>query len=207
MNKVYTYTFPPAIRSKRPYAKQVPIFLLLGATLYFCFHRTPFDFSFKKEPNRLTSGAYTQATEAIKKELKTLSPTEQKDIDLIARTVYGEARGEKSPQALEAIAHVILNRVKDQKNWPFSIREVVLQKQQFSCWNETDPNFYIIQSVSFNDRHFQACYKAALNAFKIKNDLTGGANHYHAKNVHPTWARKKHMIRVAQINKHIFYKG
>lgn len=139
--------------------------------------------------------------------LTTLSPVQKKEIDLIARTVFGEARGEKSFDSLQAIAHVILNRVKDHKNWPNSVEAVIFQKNQFSCWNETDPNYFIIQSVSFNNPEFRQAYQATLAAMLSQQDITHGANHYHARWVDPTWAHQKNMIRVAEIQQHIFYKA
>ncbi|UNM06746.1 MAG: cell wall hydrolase [Holosporaceae bacterium] len=32
---------------------------------------------------------------------------------------------------MQAIAHVILNRMRDKNNWPSSIKEVILQKNSF----------------------------------------------------------------------------
>ncbi len=209
MNKVYTYTFPTPSRSKRKgYLKTVPLVLLTLGTVYILQSSllTPY-FSKEVSKNRFFSQDTDDQAVFLKEKLKRLSLKEQEDIDLIARTVYGEARGERSLQALQAIAHVILNRTRDKNNWPSSIKEVILQKEQFSCWNEKDPNFYKIQSVSFNNKDFLRCYKATLDAFFAKTDLIHGANHYHAENVFPRWARQKNMIKVAQIQKHIFYRS
>ena len=144
----------------------------------------------------------------LKEHLRYLTPSQKKEVDLIARTVFGEARGEKSVKSLQAIAHVILNRVKD-KQWPRSIQAVIFQKNQFSCWNETDPNYYAIQSVTFNNPEFRQAYQATLMALLSQEeaDITHGANHYHARWVNPAWAHQKKMIRVAEIQQHIFYKA
>lgn len=142
----------------------------------------------------------------LKTYLQHLSPSQKKEVDLIARTVFGEARGERSFKSLQAIAHVILNRVKN-RNWPNSVEAVIFQKDQFSCWNETDPNYYAVQSVSFNNPDFRQAYQATLIAMLSSKDITHGANHYHARWVDPTWAHQKNMIRVAEIQQHIFYKA
>lgn len=129
------------------------------------------------------------------------------DVDLIARTIYGEARGEKSTRSLEAIAHVILNRVKDTTGkWSGTVQEVVLQKKQFSCWDRSDINYESVITVSLKDPHFRKCYVAAMNALKGQ-DFTRGATHYHTTYVSPKWAVQKGMIRVAQIQNHIFYRA
>lgn len=59
------------------------------------------------------------------------------DIDILARTIYGEARGEKTA-GKKAVACVIMNRYKAKK-W-FSgktIAETCQKPWQFSCWNKT----------------------------------------------------------------------
>lgn len=61
-------------------------------------------------------------------EVMMLSTTE-----VLARTLYGEARGENNAE-LYRIGEVITNRVNDYK-FPQTIKEVCLQKAQFSCWN------------------------------------------------------------------------
>lgn len=62
---------------------------------------------------------------------------------VVALTLWGEARGATAdfdhdgiPDLLEAIASVILNRVKVQwHGWGLTAQEVCLKPKQFSCWN------------------------------------------------------------------------
>lgn len=61
------------------------------------------------------------------------------DIDILARTIYGEARGEPWEGKI-AVAWVVRNRAERGGWWGDTIREVCLKPWQFSCWNETDPN-------------------------------------------------------------------
>lgn len=62
------------------------------------------------------------------------------DAQIMALTIYGEARGE-SVEGQIAVGSVILERV-DHRNWDGkTIREVCLKKWQFSCFNENDPNY------------------------------------------------------------------
>jgi hypothetical protein len=56
------------------------------------------------------------------------------DVDTLARTIYGEARGENM-LGKRAVAHVILNRVKANSWWGKTIAGVCRYKWQFSCWN------------------------------------------------------------------------
>lgn len=92
-----------------------------------------------------------------------LTPTQ-----ILALTIYGEARGE-STEGKIAVGSVILERV-DHRDWDGkTIPEVCFKKWQFSCYNERDPNYprllHIAErwdvefkmSVSLND-----CYDIAL---------------------------------------------
>jgi len=72
-------------------------------------------------------------------------PTDQ-EIDVMARTLWGEARGEPYT-GIVAVAWVILNRARadvggDGKPdwWGEGILGVCCKPWQFSCWNENDPN-------------------------------------------------------------------
>ena len=59
------------------------------------------------------------------------------DVEIIAKTIWGEARGCDATQQA-AVAWCILNRV-DSDLFPNSIREVVTQPYQFSGYNATNP--------------------------------------------------------------------
>ena len=61
------------------------------------------------------------------------------NLEYMARTIWGEARGEDE-QGKIAVGHVIKNR-RDKQTWMGkTIKDVCLKKWQFSCWNENDPN-------------------------------------------------------------------
>ena len=122
--------------------------------------------------------------------------------DYMARTIYGEARGEGT-RGMQAVGNVIMNRVKAGGWYGASIKDVVLKPYQFSCWNEGDPNRTIILNAT------AAQLSSARNiADKIidgtLSDITGGATHYHAKSITPYWA--KTLTKTATIGNHIFYK-
>lgn len=55
-------------------------------------------------------------------------------IEKFALTIWCEARGE-GVDAMVAVADVIMNRV-NFKYFPQNVKEVVLQENQFSCWEE-----------------------------------------------------------------------
>lgn len=134
----------------------------------------------------------------------------QEAIDTLARTLYGEARGEKV-RGLEAVACVILNRVdKALKRggywWGADVEAVCLRPWQFSCWNPNDPNREKIITVDKTNKVFATCLRVARRAvFGGVQDPTDGATHYHRVGLLPAWARAH--APCAEIGHHVFYKG
>ena len=62
------------------------------------------------------------------------------DIDILARTIYGEARGE-TDEGKRAVGLCILNRYRSNKWFAGNtIAETCQKPWQFSCWNKKDPN-------------------------------------------------------------------
>lgn len=131
-----------------------------------------------------------------------------KDIDTLARTIWGEARGE-SISGQEAVASVILNRVAFSKRkgrywWGNNVVDVCQAPQQFSCWNKTDPNFQKLIKVGAGDINFCMCQRIAERAVSgTLEDKTNGATHYHTRQIMPKWARGK--TPCAEIGAHLFY--
>jgi len=131
-----------------------------------------------------------------------------REVDILARTLYGEARGE-TVRGKEAVACVILNRVRRAQHrggywWGHSIEQVCLKPWQFSCWNENDPNRAKILSVEPGHRVFDTCLRIARRAVSgCLDDPTRGATHYHAEHVMPPWSRGRPAC--AEIGHHLFY--
>ncbi len=131
------------------------------------------------------------------------------EIDVLARTIWGEARGEGSA-GMQAVACVVLNRaaVSRQKRkywWGNNIVQICQKPFQFSCWNKNDPNFERVISADRTDRIFVLALEIAALALDGRiHDFTGGATHYHTKRILPYWARGKKPS--AAIGNHIFYR-
>lgn len=130
--------------------------------------------------------------------------------DILARTIFGEARGEHL-DGMEAVANVILNRHDIARRfengywWGSSIADICQTPAQFSCWNANDPNSAIIKKVSSDNPIFAICQRIARRAVAgALKDNTRGATHYHARQIMPNWAMDD--IPVAKIGNHIFYR-
>ncbi|CCQ72302.1 cell wall hydrolase [Magnetospira sp. QH-2] len=133
----------------------------------------------------------------------------ERQVDILARTLYGEARGEP-PEGAEAVASVIMNRVlrgRRRRNgywWGETVEEVCQKPWQFSCWNEDDPNRDKIEKVGPGNPIFDRCLWVARRAVDRKlKDRTFGATHYHAMGIDPHWAFGREAC--ALIGHHLFY--
>lgn len=138
-----------------------------------------------------------------------MSATE-KDLDILARTLYGEARGE-TLAGMVAVAWTIRNRVNDGKAkswWGEGYAGVCLKPYQFSCWNKNDPNFPFLSGAKPIPVAEMA--KAVMVATAVMDgaypDPTGGATHYYATTMSkaPAWAAKAK--QTLKLGHHVFYK-
>lgn len=117
------------------------------------------------------------------------------DLDIGARTVFGEARGEPLDGKI-AVAWVLRNRAarglyEKRLRALFGdgrIASACRARLQFSCWNERDPNRNKIETVTGDDPVFQECQLAVLVALHgYAPDPTAGSTHYHTT-AKPAWA-------------------
>jgi spore germination cell wall hydrolase CwlJ-like protein len=133
------------------------------------------------------------------------------DIDVLARTLWGEARGE-SLEGMKAVAWTIRNRVNDGRSnswWGEGYAGVCQKPYQFSCWNANDPNSPYLKGA----RPIPAGeYKKALQvATAVVNDVgpdpTSGATHYYATTMPKAPAWVAGATQTLRLGHHIFFKG
>ena len=136
------------------------------------------------------------------------------DVDILARTIYGEARGE-GQEGMEAVACVVMNRYKDHKWYTgyvlqdqrkiADIAQTCLKRFQFSCWNKNDPNYWAVRTVDKSNPIFRQCLAIAERAVAGElADCTNGAVYYHTKQIKPRWALYKYPC--CEIKNHLFYR-
>jgi spore germination cell wall hydrolase CwlJ-like protein len=125
------------------------------------------------------------------------------DLITLARTLYGEARGEGEAGRI-AVAWVVRNRLKRPKRFRATIREICQQPWQFSCWNASDPNRAKILAASSADPVFADCIEVARRVLDDEaDDPTHGADFYCVSSLTPNWARGHQPC--AKIGRHSFY--
>ncbi|MCK9993653.1 MAG: hypothetical protein Dbin4_02173 [Alphaproteobacteria bacterium] len=137
------------------------------------------------------------------------------DMETLARTIWGEARGE-SLEGQAAVGWVMRNRVlaaqafivRHKRAHPLfgdgTLVGACRAPWQFSAWNPGDANALKLMRTGFDDAAY--CQAFAIGAQiwggSIK-DPTGGATHYHHHAIEPSWA--KAMKPTALIGAHMFY--
>jgi N-acetylmuramoyl-L-alanine amidase len=121
------------------------------------------------------------------------------EILVIALTLLGEARGE-GIEGMAGVASVIQTRAIERKQTP---TQVCLAPKQFSFWNGGVSEAKKQELLKSPQAH-NAIRLAKLVADKKMPDVVNGANHYHAINVNPKWAKDRQLV--ALIKHHKFYR-
>lgn len=139
-----------------------------------------------------------------------MSKSIEKDLDVLARTLWGEARGEGYDGQV-AVAWTVRNRVDDGKVsswWGEGYAGVCQKPYQFSCWNKNDPNYpYLSGLKAIPAAQYAQARKAALAVITGEvSDPTKGATHYHATSIKaPAWT--KGATLTARLGNHVFYRN
>jgi len=110
---------------------------------------------------------------------------------------------------MKAVANVIRNRDNSLNKSP---KDVVLQKKQFSIWNDTTTDNFlnkINKSTLKNPKDgsaWETAQNLVKNYVKIKGpDNTKGAQFYHTISIKPSWNYSK-LKYTTTIGNHKFYK-
>lgn len=129
------------------------------------------------------------------------------ELDVLARTLWGEARGEGSA-GMVAVGWTIRNRAAHPGWWGKDIVGVCQAPYQFSCWNKNDPNYpYLSGAKQIPAGEYLRAREAALSVLSgSQSDPTGGATHYYATTMSkpPAWAAKAK--RTVVIGHHAFFR-
>lgn len=126
------------------------------------------------------------------------------DNEVIAKTMWGEARGE-GYVGQQAVCNVIFNRAEKPSWWGHSPRTVCLKPYQFSCWNQSDPNRPKLMEVTADDSIYSQSLTIVRDALSGDlPDVTNGADSYCVIGTNPSWAAK--LTPCATIGKHEFFR-
>ncbi|MBE6047262.1 MAG: cell wall hydrolase [Clostridium sp.] len=118
----------------------------------------------------------------------------QSDVELLAKLVYAESRGEPY-EGKVAVASVVLNRVLD-PHFPGSIQGVIFQPKAFSCVK----NGCIKASPDDN------CYAAVYEALRGVDPTNEALYFYNPSISTCTWMNSRTKQNVKQIGHHVFFR-
>jgi len=129
---------------------------------------------------------------------------EWSDLELLAGTIYGEARGETT-RGKQAVGLTIKTRATHPSWWGSGWRGVMLQKAQFTCWNDHNAAA-IVAGKEANNHAWQDCYRVAQQIYSgqvVDVGLSLSPTHYCAKSIRPYWVKSLQFIET--IGGHNFY--
>lgn len=139
----------------------------------------------------ITITIYAQ-TKKAESSISTTKASGDNMVELLARLINGEARGEPYIGQV-AVGAVIMNRVKD-PSFPNTIAGVIYQKGQFSCI--TDGQF----DVAIDEE--STVYKAAEDAMNGVDPTNGALYFYNPSKTKSKWLFS--LKTVTTIGKHVF---
>lgn len=112
------------------------------------------------------------------------------NVNLLARVISGEARGEKY-EGQVAIAAVVLNRVKH-SSFPDTIAGVIYQNGAFTA----------VSDGQINVAPTESCYNAARDALNGWDPTGGAIYYYNPVTATSSWIRTRPIVKT--IGKHVF---
>jgi hypothetical protein len=165
---------------KRAPVKPVPLILMAGAAAYLLASKNAQaalpSSSTDVSPSTIIGGFSVQGW--------------SQDVDTLARTIWGEARGD-GWNGMQAVANVVMNRLSvanayaDGYWWGNSVQQICTMRSgntyQFDVWNPSDPNYSQIIAVTPADPDFANALQIATMALAgTLGDITNGATNYYA---------------------------
>lgn len=127
------------------------------------------------------------------------------DKEILAKTVYLEARGEPT-EGWRGVAFVIMNRAKLNKSYwgGSSVGGVCSKRGQFECWNPGQNQTVDDASLYKRIKHYTDLIYDGID----QDDPTSGSDHYNnprIENPPPDWT--KNCRKTVMIGEHQFYKS
>lgn len=159
--------------------------------------------------------AYGELEKLEKLDYRTSDFNDDSDTILLARMIYGEARGLSKTEKI-AVAHSAVNRLEKRPEYfGDDLKKVLLKHKQYSCFNKNDENRKKMKDpLKYEPEEcFKECYDVAYKVLSGEyEDPTDGATYYlnPAKAKHKSWT--KNLYRIGRIETeegksvHVYYR-
>ncbi|MFW6023027.1 MAG: cell wall hydrolase [Halanaerobiaceae bacterium] len=185
--------------SKIPHSKIIDYHVGVGDTLYDLANAFNTSIGVIMALNNMER-SIIRAGDTVRLPINNLTPRQMlarvvtdNDIELLARVIHGEARGEPFIGQV-AVGAVVINRVLS-PFFPGSVREVIYQERQFSA----------VADGQINLRPNSTSYRAAREALKGTDPTMGSMYYYNPQTAkHQWWFKQRRMM--VTIGEHIFTK-
>lgn len=138
------------------------------------------------------AGAATLSKMGISSSTSSSSNSYQQNVELLARIINGEARGEPY-EGQVAVGAVVLNRVKH-SSFPNTIAGVIYQNGAFTAVSDGQINAAVNSS----------CYSAARDALNGWDPSGGAIYYYNPRTATSSWIRSRPVVKT--IGRHVFCK-
>ncbi|SDY25932.1 cell wall hydrolase [Thermoactinomyces sp. DSM 45892] len=149
----------------------------------------------KAAPEKKITTTSTHKDQKINRDRNNSKIDNKSNVELLARAVYSEARGEEF-QGQVAVASVIINRTESGK-FPRSIRGVIFQKNAFTA--VSDGQFWLKPDAE--------AYQAAKLALNGSDPTDGALYYYNPKTATSKWmTNKAEKSSTKRIGNHVFMK-
>lgn len=187
--------------------------LIAGASLtntsYTPKHESPEPYQIKNNPDKKLERIDFNYN-LQDKSYKTTDFSTDSDTVLLARLVFGEARGSSLKEKVST-AYTAVNRANDSIDWNGkNLREAILKGYQYSCFNYNDPNrIKLMDPMEYDSTSWKESMKAAKGVLDgTYRDPTGGATHYHTKKIYPYWMKSNEITKVDHLEDmdHNYYR-
>ena len=136
------------------------------------------------------------------------------DVELLARTIYGEAR-DQGEEGMAAVGNVVINRLNKKSWYGDSIQEIIKLPEQFSLYNaETKPdkypkdqNYIDTMNATTDDPYFVQSMEIARGILdgSIKDNTDGATHYFNPDKADPVWKDSPKMKSIKKIGNHSFY--
>lgn len=120
----------------------------------------------------------------------------------LAQNIWFESRSESREDKI-AVAYTTLNRVA-LPQYPNTICEVVYAPRQFSWTHDGKSNRPSLDTAIRRAAWSEVVEVTILTLYRVEEDLSNGASHYHAHYVSPGWANR--LVQTAETDGHVFYR-
>jgi spore germination cell wall hydrolase CwlJ-like protein len=137
--------------------------------------------------------------EAAKIRLPEVTPVEPVDAELLARLLWGENANTLTEEEAMGIGDSVLNRL-DSPHYPKTIKDVILQPNQYTPFNRNDPNYTRIQRFDPSHPKWQQYMSLATKILDPARKRSA-TTHYFSQSP-PRWASS--MIGLAKKGAHWF---